>query len=47
MGDEGSGYAVGRAALGAVGRAARTAPGRGRLTGLLLKQTRSENYPTR
>ncbi|MFN8654598.1 MAG: BadF/BadG/BcrA/BcrD ATPase family protein [Gemmatimonadales bacterium] len=44
MGDEGSGYAVGRAALGAVGRAADDRSPRTDLTGLLLKQTRSENF---
>lgn len=43
MGDEGSGYALGRAALGAVGRAADDRSPRTELTGLLLKMTRSES----
>jgi N-acetylglucosamine kinase-like BadF-type ATPase len=42
MGDEGSGYALGRAALGAVGRAADDRSPRTELTSLLLKMTRSE-----
>jgi N-acetylglucosamine kinase-like BadF-type ATPase len=41
MGDEGSGYAIGRAALGAVGRAADGRSPRTELTSLLLKVTRS------
>jgi len=43
MGDEGSGYAIGRAALGAVGRAADGRSPRTELTGLLLKATRCES----
>jgi len=43
MGDEGSGYALGRAALGAVGRAADDRSPKTELTPLLLKMTRSEN----
>jgi N-acetylglucosamine kinase-like BadF-type ATPase len=43
MGDEGSGYAVGRAALGAVGRAADDRSPKTELTGLLLKITRSDS----
>jgi N-acetylglucosamine kinase-like BadF-type ATPase len=43
MGDEGSGYAIGRAALGAVGRAADGRSPRTELTTLLLKFTRSES----
>lgn len=43
MGDEGSGYALGRAALGAVGRAADDRSPRTELTPLLLRMTRSEN----
>jgi N-acetylglucosamine kinase-like BadF-type ATPase len=42
MGDEGSGYAIGRAALGAVGRAADGRSPRTTLTELLLRATRSE-----
>ena len=42
MGDEGSGYAIGRAALGAVGRAADGRSPRTELTALLLKVTRSD-----
>lgn len=42
MGDEGSGYAIGRAALGAVGRAADGRSPRTELTSLLLKVTRSD-----
>jgi len=44
MGDEGSGYAVGRAALGAVGRAADDRSPRTELTPLLLKMTRSDTF---
>lgn len=44
MGDEGSGYALGRAALGAVGRAADDRSPRTELTQLLLQMTRSENF---
>lgn len=44
MGDEGSGYAIGRAALGAVGRAADDRSPRTELTPLLLKATRSEGF---
>lgn len=43
MGDEGSGYAIGRAALGAVGRAADDRSPRTELTALLLTTTRAEN----
>ena len=43
MGDEGSGYAIGRAALGAVGRAADGRSPRTELTPLLLRMTRSDN----
>lgn len=43
MGDEGSGYAIGRSALGAVGRAADGRSPRTELTALLLTTTRSEN----
>lgn len=43
MGDEGSGYAIGRAALGAVGRAADGRSPRTELTALLLKVTRGQN----
>lgn len=43
MGDEGSGYAIGRAALGAVGRAADDRSPRTDLTPLLLGFTRSES----
>lgn len=43
MGDEGSGYAIGRAALGAVGRAADRRSPKTDLTSLLLKATRSES----
>jgi N-acetylglucosamine kinase-like BadF-type ATPase len=43
MGDEGSGYAIGRAALGAVGRAADGRSPRTELTPLLLKTTRSDS----
>jgi N-acetylglucosamine kinase-like BadF-type ATPase len=43
MGDEGSGYAIGRAALGAVGRAADGRSPRTELTPLLLKATHSES----
>lgn len=43
MGDEGSGYAIGRAALGAVGRAADGRSPKTTLTDLLLKATRSDN----
>ncbi len=43
MGDEGSGYAIGRAALGAVGRAADGRSPRTELTSLLLKLSRSES----
>lgn len=42
MGDEGSGYAIGRAALGAVGRAADGRSPKTALTELLLKATRAE-----
>ncbi len=42
MGDEGSGYAIGRAALGAVGRAADDRSPRTELTPLLLTATRSD-----
>ncbi len=42
MGDEGSGYAIGRAALGAVGRAADGRSPRTELTPLLLKVTRAQ-----
>ncbi|HTS86882.1 MAG TPA: BadF/BadG/BcrA/BcrD ATPase family protein [Gemmatimonadales bacterium] len=42
MGDEGSGYAIGRAALGAVGRAADGRSPRTELTPLLLQATHSE-----
>ncbi len=42
MGDEGSGYAIGRAALGAVGRAADGRSPRTVLTELLFRVTRSE-----
>jgi N-acetylglucosamine kinase-like BadF-type ATPase len=42
MGDEGSGYAIGRAALGAVGRAADGRSPRTELTPLLLRVTHSE-----
>lgn len=42
MGDEGSGYAIGRAALGAVGRAADGRSPRTELTPLLLQVTHSE-----
>ncbi len=41
MGDEGSGYAIGRAALGAVGRAADGRSPKTELTGLLLEATHS------
>jgi N-acetylmuramic acid 6-phosphate etherase len=44
MGDEGSGYALGRAALGAVGRAADDRSPKTELTPLLLTMTRSENF---
>ncbi len=44
MGDEGSGYAIGRSALGAVGRAADARSPRTELTALLLTTTRSENF---
>lgn len=44
MGDEGSGYALGRAALGAVGRAADDRSPRTELTPLLLQRTRSETF---
>lgn len=44
MGDEGSGYALGRAALGAVGRAADDRSPRTELTPLLLRMTKSENF---
>ena len=43
MGDEGSGYAIGRAALGAVGRAADGRSPRTELTPLLLKSTHSDS----
>jgi N-acetylglucosamine kinase-like BadF-type ATPase len=43
MGDEGSGYAIGRAALGAVGRAADDRSPKTELTPLLLKATRSDS----
>lgn len=43
MGDEGSGYAIGRAALGAVGRAADGRSPKTELTALLLKATRCES----
>ena len=43
MGDEGSGYAIGRSALGAVGRAADGRSPRTELTAQLLTTTRSEN----
>jgi N-acetylglucosamine kinase-like BadF-type ATPase len=43
MGDEGSGYAIGRAALGAVGRAADDRSPKTELTPLLLGFTRSES----
>ena len=42
MGDEGSGYAIGRSALGAVGRAAEGRSPKTELTGHLLRVTRSE-----
>lgn len=42
MGDEGSGYAIGRAALGAVGRAADGRSPRTELTALLLQVTRGQ-----
>ncbi|MEO8140924.1 MAG: BadF/BadG/BcrA/BcrD ATPase family protein, partial [Gemmatimonadota bacterium] len=42
MGDEGSGYAIGRAALGAVGRAADGRSPRTELTALLLRVTRGQ-----
>jgi N-acetylglucosamine kinase-like BadF-type ATPase len=42
MGDEGSGYAIGRAALGAVGRAADDRSPKTELTPLLLTATRSD-----
>lgn len=42
MGDEGSGYAIGRSALGAVGRAADERSPRTELTAVLLTVTRSE-----
>ncbi len=42
MGDEGSGYAIGRAALGAVGRAADGRSPKTALTELLLAHTRTE-----
>lgn len=44
MGDEGSGYALGRAALGAVGRAADDRSPKTEMTPLLLRMTRSENF---
>ncbi|HWA57462.1 MAG TPA: BadF/BadG/BcrA/BcrD ATPase family protein [Gemmatimonadales bacterium] len=44
MGDEGSGYALGRAALGAVGRAADDRSPRTELTPLLLRMTRSDTF---
>lgn len=43
MGDEGSGYAIGRAALGAVGRAADGRSPRTDLTNLIFAATRSES----
>jgi N-acetylglucosamine kinase-like BadF-type ATPase len=43
MGDEGSGYAIGRAALGAVGRAADGRSPRTELTALLLRSTHSDS----
>jgi len=43
MGDEGSGYAIGRAALGAVGRAADDRSPKTDLTRLLLRTTHSES----
>jgi N-acetylglucosamine kinase-like BadF-type ATPase len=43
MGDEGSGYAIGRAALGAVGRAADGRSPKTELTPLILKLTRSDS----
>lgn len=42
MGDEGSGYAIGRAALGAVGRAADDRSPKTELTALLLTTTRAD-----
>jgi N-acetylglucosamine kinase-like BadF-type ATPase len=44
MGDEGSGYAIGRAALGAVSRAADGRSPRTALTERVLASTRSENF---
>ncbi len=44
MGDEGSGYAIGRAALGAVSRAADGRSPRTALTERVLATTRSENF---
>ncbi len=44
MGDEGSGYALGRAALGAVGRAADDRSPKTELTPLLLRMTKSDNF---
>jgi len=44
MGDEGSGYAIGRSALGAVSRAADDRSPKTELTTLLLTSTRSENF---
>jgi N-acetylglucosamine kinase-like BadF-type ATPase len=44
MGDEGSGYAIGRASLGAVSRAVDGRSPKTALSDRLLKATRSENY---